>query len=224
MVDEMTKVCILQPNFIPRMVFELIKSSDICIIYDTAQYSKNTFHNRNNLRLKSGDIFSWSLPLRKYKLGSNFNEIFVEYSPKDLKKLKSLILQNYSKSKYFYIFEELLIEMTGQKSLARLNFSSILKICAVLKINTEFCFASELSEYQGTAVEKLISMLIAVEASTYVTTIGAKSYMDLGGFEARFEGDVHYSSFQCKHSFYITGDPSINLSALSLLTEEVFDV
>ena len=48
--------------------------------------------------------------------------------------------------------------------------------------------------------------------------------MDLGGFEARFEGDVHYSSFQCQHSFYITGDPSINLSALSLLTEEVFDV
>ena len=133
MVDEMTKVCILQPNFIPWMgYFELIKSSDICIIYDTAQYSKNTFHNRNNLRLKSGDIFSWSLPLRKYKLGSNFNEIFVEYSPKDLKKLKSLILQNYSKSKYFYIFEELLIEMIQTKVSGKIKlFKHTKNMCSI---------------------------------------------------------------------------------------------
>lgn len=221
----MAKVCILQPNFIPWMgYFDIINSCDICIIYDTAQFSKNTFHNRNNIRLKNGDIFTWTLPLKKYQLGSNFNEILVEHSSPKLRKLSSLLFQNYSKSKYYYILEELLQELSVKSSLAHLNFFSIQKISEALKINTEFEFASELVECEGTAVEKLISLLSALDARSYVTTTGAKPYLDLGLFETHFKGEVQYRSFECRHSLSLTGDSSINLSALSLLIEGVFDV
>lgn len=221
----MTKVCILQPNFIPWMgYFKIIESADVCIIYDSAQFSKNSFHNRNNIRLKNGKIFCWSLPLKRYKLGSNFNEVFVEYSSKDFKKLTSLIEQNFSKSNFYYIFEEILIALSRINSLNQLNFLIIKKLCIALKIDTEFFFASTLIDNQGTAVEKLLSLLDSVNATSYVTTVGAKPYLDKGGFETLFDGDVFYNSYQCKASFDITRDLNINLSALSLLIEEVVNV
>lgn len=225
MEKKMTKVCILQPNFIPWMGYlKIIESANVCIIYDSAQFSKNTFHNRNNIKLRNGSIFCWSLPLKRYKLGSNFNEVFVEYSSKDFKKLTSLIEQNFSRSNFYYILEEILTALSGINSLTQLNFLTIKKLCKALEIDTKFLFASTLIDNQGTAVEKILSLLESVNATSYVTTVRAKPYLDQGGFETLFDGDVFYNSYQCKASFDITRDLNINLSALSLLIEEVVNV
>lgn len=58
------RVCLLQSNYIPwKGYFDLIAASDLCVLYDSRQYTKNDWRNRN--RLIVGGQPAWlSIPVR----------------------------------------------------------------------------------------------------------------------------------------------------------------
>ena len=84
-------VTIHQPNFLPYLgFFDKILKSDIFIIYDTAQYVKGNFMNRN-------------------KINNNGNELYITLSVKKdswKKLIKDVILNNNDKN-YIKIFKTL---------------------------------------------------------------------------------------------------------------------
>ena len=69
-------VSIHQPNFLPYPgFFNKIKNSDIFILYDTAQYVKDRWDNRNRVRTKEGSAYITIPLLNRDSYKKKFTEI-----------------------------------------------------------------------------------------------------------------------------------------------------
>ena len=95
-----------QPNFIPYLgFFHKMKNSDIFIYYDSVQYSKNDFHNRNRIKTPNGPLWL-TIPV-KLEFGQKINEVRIANNDFKKKHLKT-ILVNYKNSRNFdYAYTEL---------------------------------------------------------------------------------------------------------------------
>ena len=217
----MAKVSVLQPNFIPWMgYFEIIKASDICVIYDTAAYSKNDFHNRNYMLLNNDTLFNWSLPLQSYSLGASFKEIKVNYADRELRKLRKTFDQNFHKSRFSWILDDIMDFLDSKDIvLSEVNLRSIILLMDAMKIDTKLIHASDLNIDADGRSEKLIKILQSVNATSYLSSAGAKAYLEDDKFPQKFYGKIEFMDFTCKRSRAILGSTGKNLSALSLLLE-----
>ena len=139
------RVAIMQPNFIPWMgYFKLIETSDLFIFLDDVEYSKNTWHNRNNLLLSDRSIYLWTLPIRASSSKQNFNNIFIDQNSLRINKLKNLLSQNFKKSANFDIFEKILDIIADQSLPLSIVNENIIKLMSIyLGITTNTQRASE---------------------------------------------------------------------------------
>lgn len=214
------KIAIMQPNFIPWLgYFELMRDVDQFILLDDVQYSKNTWHNRNNLMLKDFSIFTWSLPISNLSSSSTFNKIYVNRAAINFKKLHKLFHQNFSDSKNYYLIEQI-ISYIQQDNLtfAQLNhiILQLLKDC--LNIKTEILMASDLN-VDGSRSQRIINICDKLGATRYLATKGAQNYMEKDDFKKLFSGEIEYFRFSCDYSQKKTNSRQINLSALNYLLD-----
>ncbi|MCD4822861.1 MAG: WbqC family protein [Methanococcoides sp.] len=181
----MKKVVIHQPNYLPWIgYFQKISSSDIFIILDDVQFSKDSFTQRTKIRTPNG--WMWlTIPIQK---NNNFNNINQVLLPSDSKWLNShwkSIVANYSKSKYFNqygsFFEELYLNNNIQ-DLQAFNEKIILYLLDVLKIDVEVFRSSdfELDSLKGT--DLLIELVKKVDGDCYISGMGGNNYMDTNLF------------------------------------------
>lgn len=174
------KIAILQSNYIPwKGYFDLINSVDEFILYDTAQYTKNDWRNRNKIKTPNG--IKWiTIPVKQEKLGQLIQETVIQ---EDFWKKKhwNMLTHNYSKTKYFKeykpIFEKLYLD-NNEVYLSKINYSFIKEICEILNINTKIRWSSEFNLVDG-VTEKLISICQQCEASEYLSGPAAKDYFDM---------------------------------------------
>jgi hypothetical protein len=204
--------------------FNIIQNSDVCVFYDTASYSKNTFHNRNNILLSTGMIFNWSLPLKKFHLGATFSDIKINYTNKSLSKLSKTIEQNFSSRKHYFIIKDILSKLENdQLSLAEINIYTIRKLANFLGIKSEFYNASDLQKSNDNfrnRSEKLIDILDLLGATHYVSTENAMEYLLQDKFDQMFSGEILPVRFECAQSIKLLGTDERRLSALSLILED----
>ena len=74
-------VSVHQPNYMPYLgYFNKMKHSDIFVIYDTAQYVKDRWDNRNRIRIKEGSCFLTIPLLDNDSFKKKFNNVLL---PKD---------------------------------------------------------------------------------------------------------------------------------------------
>jgi len=176
-------VSILQSNYIPwKGYFDIIAKSDVFVIYDEVQYTKNDWRNRNQIITKQG--VQWiTIPVKQDSLSQRIDqtEIFFENWNK---KHKSTITSNYSKAPYFKEVSELLFPLyeNPSKYLSEINLSFILAICSYLNIKTEIINSKNL-QLTGDKNERLIDACIKLNASNYLSGPGAKDYLNLSLFE-----------------------------------------
>jgi len=138
-------VSIHQPGYLPWLgFFKKIQSSDIFVFLDDVQFEKNGWHNRN--KIKTSENWMWLTVPVNAKLGTNLNQIRIDYSSKWIKKHKKSIELNYSKSeffdKYWSNFEN--IYEKKYELLVDLNMAFIKKIMEFLDIKTKILFSSSL--------------------------------------------------------------------------------
>ena len=102
----MKKIAILQSNYIPwKGYFDLINMVDEFVIFDTAQFTKNDWRNRNKIKTSQG--VQWlTIPAQQNSLQQLICETKVS-NPKWAKKHWSTIAQNYSKTPYFKDYKDL---------------------------------------------------------------------------------------------------------------------
>ena len=63
----MTAVCLHQPNFIPwTKLLAKIAASDVYVAYDSVQFTRTEYHNRQRLRARRGPILL-TVPVRHAK-------------------------------------------------------------------------------------------------------------------------------------------------------------
>ena len=101
------KCSIMQPTYLPWSgYFNLIYNTDIFIFLDDAQYSKGSWHNRNIIINNSKK--KWiTISLKKNKLKTNLNKIYL-YDLEEWKKDHiSLLKQSYFRHPFYESVEEI---------------------------------------------------------------------------------------------------------------------
>ncbi|MFA5216562.1 WbqC family protein [Sulfuricurvum sp.] len=180
----MKKIAILQSNYIPwKGYFDLINMVDEFVFYDTAQYTKNDWRNRNKIKTQNG--ISWlTIPVKQESLAQTIKSTKIISNNWAQKHWKSIV-QNYSKAKYFKqykdIFEEIYIGCQ-EEYLSEINYKFIRTVNDILMIKTKIRFSNEFNLLEGQS-ERLIGICKDCKGDIYLSGPAAKNYLDESLFE-----------------------------------------
>ncbi|PKP07847.1 MAG: hypothetical protein CVU03_09195 [Bacteroidetes bacterium HGW-Bacteroidetes-2] len=171
-------VSILQSNYIPwKGYFDIIAKSDVFVIYDEVQFTKNDWRNRNLIKTQEG--LQWlSIPVRQQNLNQKIFETNISFNNWS-KKHKSTIQTNYGKSTYFKDFKDVIFEVydTPLTNLSEINRLFIEKICEICEIKTKIIDSREL-KLEGDKVGRLMDACKKLNATKYISGPAAKNYMN----------------------------------------------
>lgn len=194
------KCSIMQPTYLPWSgYFNLIYNTDIFIFLDDAQYSKGSWHNRNlilnNLKKK------WiTISLKKHKLKTNLNKIYLH----DLEEWKidhvNLLKQSYFKHPFYNSVEEILNFILTVKTniLSELNITLIKFVCEKLCIKNKFIQSSHLKVDTQKRTDKLINLLKNFNVTEYFSPQGSMAYLLDDNFCNKTTINLKFSKFKTR--------------------------
>ncbi len=216
------KCAIHQPNFIPYIgFFNKMAKSDVFVLYDTAQYSKNEFHNRNKIKTSNG--LCWLTVPVSVTFGQRINEVKICDNKFINKHLKTIKL-NYSNSKYFNDYfpqiEKIYKEGANDELLVDFNIRFLRFFVDFLGLDIKIVKTSELSlSTENKSTDAIVEILKKVNSKVYLSGAGAKSYLDS---EKIMSNQIELLWHNFIHPIYHQqwGDFEINLSILDLLFNE----
>ena len=173
----MTICAISQSNYIPwKGYFQLIFEADIFIFYDTVDFTKRDWRNRNQIMTSHG--LHWlTIPISS-KRGMAIEEVMLPQGPWRRNHLET-IRRNYSKFPYLQDVMDLLSPVFNNEDityLSEFNQTIIRRISEYLEIDTVFYNASEFN-VNGERVDRLIRLCEKVGANTYLSGPAAKNYI-----------------------------------------------
>ena len=179
-MDSGKMIAILQSNYIPwKGYFDLINMVDEFILYDSAQYTKNDWRNRNRIKTQSG--VNWlSIPIIRSNHLKKINETTVGDNAW-AKKHWQTISQNYARAKYFKDYKEIFreaYEKLDNPYLSRINYNFIKLVCDILGIETRISWDTDYRLTQEGKNEKLIELCQQTGATGYLSGPAAKDYLD----------------------------------------------
>ena len=183
------RVCVVQSNYIPwRGFFCLINAVDECVIYDSCQYTKNDWRNRNLIKTPDGGAWL-TIPVRS---AGRFGQRIYDVKVADQSwaaKHEQLIRQWLGDSHHFLALEEtilpLMADLTLTETLHDINVALLRGCKDVAGITTSMSMDYDYAFEGDTASARLASLVAATEADVYVTGPAAQSYLQRNEFDAR---------------------------------------
>lgn len=179
------KVVINQSNYLPwKGYFDLIHDADLFIFYDDLQFTKNDWRNRNKLKTPQGS--EWlSIPV-----GKHLSRLICEVTlPADdwAQKHWRQIEQHYRAAPHFATYADLFRSVFLERQWANLSDLNqhVIRLIArdILGIKTEFADSRKFT-LQTRKQERVLELLHAVGATTYISGPAAKAYIEESRFSA----------------------------------------
>lgn len=171
------KTAIMQPYFLPYLgYFQLIAAVDRFVVYDTIQYTKKGWINRNRM-LRNGEAATFTIPLQK---GSDFldvrdRQVAGEFRPDQL---SAQIAGAYRKAPEFDRVMPLVeaILAPGVANLFDFVHRSIGLCCDFIGLTTPILVASkvEAGRSDRSGVDRVIDLCQRTGATTYVNPPGGR--------------------------------------------------
>lgn len=174
------RVAILQSNYIPwKGYFDLIHSVDEFILFDTAQYTRRDWRNRNKIKTPQGVIW---LTIPVVVKGRYFQAIQdTEISDRRwAEEHWKTIHHSYARAPHFAAYKDRLEALylgCQEKHLSRVNYRLLREICAILGIATKFSWSSDYPEVEG-KTERLVEWCKQAGAAEYLSGPAARDYID----------------------------------------------
>jgi len=199
-MSRVASLMIIQPSYLPWLgFFEMLYRSDVFISYDTAQYTKNDWRNRNLIRSNTEKIWltvpvqikgKWPIPILDVKINNN-----TDWRRKHLRSLR----QYYGRAPYFDQFFSPIEEEINKNYtyLQELNLSLVKRISDLLGFKRRIIKSSEMNlSWKSNKTSKLIAMCLAMGAKRYYASQASLSYIDKkqfsqAGIELVFQDYVH---------------------------------
>ncbi len=182
------KLAILQSNYIPwKGYFDIMNLADEFIVYDSAQYTKNDWRNRNLLRSKSGT--SWlTIPVATAgRSDQRINEAVIS-DPRWARKHWATVDQLLRGYEHFDLYKEAWREWydksAGMALLHEVNMIFLQGLAAQLGLQTRFRDDREFVIAANSPTGRLVDLCRQVGAESYVTGPSALSYLELERFHA----------------------------------------
>ncbi len=189
-------VAIHQPNYLPYLgFFHKMFLADVLVLYDTAQYSKNDFHNRN--RIKTQERLMWlTVPVRR-PTGREIRAVEADASKPWARDHWEAIRVNYAQAKYFGAYAKDVEAFYRQPpaTLAAINRPLIEFLAGALGIKRRILWASELAALEEPSPSgKLVELTRRAGGDTYLSGPGGPDYLDrdmFAGLEVRVQEFRH---------------------------------
>lgn len=195
----------MQPTFVPWLgYFKLISEVDEFVFLDDVQFARQSWQTRNCFQVSGAQRWV-SLPVKVVSSEfKNINAVTFHQCETWNKKTSRTLEQNYKKCKFFHENSYLcdLIKIEAGDTLATVNIRIISAICESLGVPTKLHRSSSLDAPTG-RIGRLISICKKLGASTYVSPLGSKTYLEKDGFIDVADVSVDYFKFD---GFYFEGE------------------
>lgn len=218
-VDSKTHIAgILQPSFLPWLGYiAQIHRADTFVLYDDAQFDKNSWRNRNRIKTAAG--VKWlTVPVKtKGVPGATIREIRVENSRNWARKQLATVKQSYSKAACFSEHEDLLHKIfeSDWDFLLDLNVFTLREVLSRLGLKRRIVLSSELNT-EGSATERLVNICQAIGANHFFEGAAGRDYINESvfaqhGITLEYQ-DYHHPEYRQLHGPFVS-----HLSILDLL-------
>lgn len=175
---------IMQPYFLPYLgYFALIKHVDQFILFDTPQFIRHGWIERNRVLKFNGETLYIKVPLEKFSRDTPINEVVIRNNENWKSKILAQLVP-YKKNAPHYkeivaalkdIFE------TQTNSIVALNYIALQKICTYLDISTPIKIWSQMDveiEKVNAPDEWALNICKAMGANAYYNPPGGKDFFD----------------------------------------------
>jgi hypothetical protein len=181
---------IMQPYFFPYLgYFDLINRVDRWIIFDTAQYIRHGWVNRNRILHPTEGWQYILVPLVKHSRDSAINDVQTKDPSEWRPRILGQISHYRKRAPYFPQTYRLVEECLGtdQQNLAQLNAIILIKVCAYLGIAFNYTLFSEMNLTIGPVVtpgDWALRISEAIKADEYLNPPGGEDLFDRAQFAA----------------------------------------
>jgi hypothetical protein len=212
-------VVIHQPDFIPYLgFFHRLLHADLFIVLDDVQFvkSNNSWTHRDKIKTQNGE--KWlTISVNKAPRNTKINEIVLNTNVDWKTQHLQLIKHNYRKAPYFDEMYPYLENLYSKEieTLSEFNMESIYMLNELFDIKVDIVFSSSLKT-TTTKSERLVELLKQVDATHYLSGVGARDYHDDEPFD-KANIEVIWQEF--KHPVYLQlhGEFIPYLSSIDLL-------
>jgi len=217
----MSKIVVIhQPDFLPYLgFFHRFLNADLWVILDNVQFlqgSKKSWHNRDKIKTPYGE--KWiTVAVQKAPIESMIKNIALSNNVAWRTDNLNLLRENYRRAPFFnevFPHLEALYGFECEK-LIDFNLKSIEMLLELFDIEIERKRASSLNPV-GKGNELVVDILKKVDATAYLSGVGAKSYYDPKPYE---EAGIQVLWQEFKHPVYpqLHGEFIPYLSGIDLL-------
>jgi WbqC-like protein family len=182
------RAAILQSAYIPwKGYFDIIGFSDEFILYDDAQYSKESWQNRNRIKGRHGAAWLTIPVVSKGRFGQAIRDVRIadrRWAANHWKRVR----QEYARAAHFDriapILEDVYLRAAGETRLSRVNELFIRAVSGLLGIASRITRSMDY-ELKGDRVERLVHLCEQVGAGEYLSGPAARAYLEVERFAGR---------------------------------------
>jgi hypothetical protein len=182
------KLGIMQPYFFPYLgYFDLINCTDHWIVFDTAQYIRHGWVNRNRILHPTKGWQYIIVPLQKHALRTSIEEVCISEASQWRTKIIGQLAHYQKRAPYFRQVMGLVEECLEQKEnrLSMLNVKILERVCDYLDLKFSYQFFSEMKLDLPTVNapgDWALHISQALGASEYVNPPGGENILDRQAF------------------------------------------
>lgn len=167
----MTTACLHQPNFVPWVkLMAKIVYSDVYVAYDSVQFTRTEFHNRQRLRARNGDVLL-SVPVRGARHRQPLDAVQLPGDTDWRGYHLRILQQEYRRSEHFSEVFTLVsgVYAADRRTLVEHNLELLRAVLDYLRVDARLVRASSLT-HAGDNTDRLIQLTRAVGADEHVTS------------------------------------------------------
>jgi len=167
----MPSTCLHQPNFLPwTKLLAKIAQSDVYIAYDSVQFTRTEYHNRQRLRARHDPVLL-SVPVRRARSRPRLSDVELDTATDWRGYHLRIIEQEYRRAPYFDDIFELIgtVYERNHTMLVDFNLDLLQGMLSYLGFDTRVRRATEFA-HGGDNTDRLIQLTLAVGADEHITS------------------------------------------------------
>ena len=178
------KIAVMQPYFFPYLgYFSLIAASDYWIYFDTPQYIRHGWVNRNRILKPSKEDWQYiTVPLEKHSRNEQIMNVYPKNNNWQAKLLAQL--EHYRKAAPFYkevysLVADVVNYAEPGKSISSISIKSVEAVCEYCGLELRSEVFSQMNLDIGTVSEPdewALEITRSLQGTTYINPIGGKEF------------------------------------------------
>jgi len=176
-------VAIIQSNYIPwKGYFDVINRADEFFLYDTVQYTRRDWRNRNRIKTAQGP--QWlTIPVQASR-AQRICDVQIS-DPLWAERHWRTLSQVYARAPHFAEYRDeiqALYSSAEERTLSAVNARFIRALCGLLGITTPIAHTADDTEHE-TKTEKLVAICVVAGATEYLCGPASRDYIEEWRFD-----------------------------------------